>query len=49
MPTTKKKENENVGHLEIIKFLGKKFTWNYEPGGEFGKDGGAPTYQEVSF
>jgi type VI secretion system secreted protein Hcp len=49
MPTTKKKENENVGHLEIIKFLGKKFTWNYEPGGDFGEDGGAPTYQEVSF
>ena len=49
MPTTKKKENENVGHLEKIKFLGKKFTWNFEPSDELGKESGAPTYQEVSF
>jgi type VI secretion system secreted protein Hcp len=49
MPTTKKKENENVGHLEKIKFLGKIFTWNFDPSDEEGKEGGAPTYQEVSF
>ncbi len=49
MPSTKKKENENVGHLEKVKFLGTTFTWNFEPSDEFGRDSGAPTYSEVSF
>lgn len=49
MPTTKKQENENIGHLEKIKFLGRIVTWNFEPSDELGKEGGAPTFQEVSF
>lgn len=49
MPTTKKKENENIGHLEKIKFMGTTFTWNFEPSDEEGKEGGAPTYSETSF
>jgi type VI secretion system Hcp family effector len=49
MPTTKIKENENVGHLEEVKFLAEKFTWNYEPTDKDGRKGGSPTYQEVAF
>jgi len=33
MPSTKYPENENVGHLERVKFLAKKFTWEYLEGG----------------
>ena len=33
MPTTKREENENVGHLEKVKFLAKKFSWKYLDGG----------------
>jgi len=33
MPTTKKEENENIGHLEEVRFLAKKFTWKYLEGG----------------
>ncbi len=49
MPTTKVKANENVGHLEEIKFVGKSFTWNYEPTDEDGREGGSPTYTEQAF
>ncbi|RQW07067.1 MAG: type VI secretion system tube protein Hcp [Calditrichaeota bacterium] len=41
MPSTKYPENENVGHLEEVKFLAKKFTWEYLEGGII--------YQEESF
>jgi type VI secretion system secreted protein Hcp len=33
MPSTKYVENENVGHLEKVEFLAKKFTWEYLEGG----------------
>ncbi len=33
MPSTKYEENENVGHLEKVKFLAKKFTWQAKDGG----------------
>ncbi len=33
MPSTKYLENENIGHLERVKFLAKKFTWEYIDGG----------------
>ena len=33
MPSTKYLENENVGHLEKVEFLAKKFTWEYLEGG----------------
>ena len=33
MPSTKFIENENVGHLEKVEFLAKKFTWEYLEGG----------------
>jgi type VI secretion system secreted protein Hcp len=33
MPSTKILENENVGHLEQVNFLAKKFTWEYLEGG----------------
>ncbi len=33
MPSTKYVENENVGHLEKVRFLAKKFTWEYLEGG----------------
>ena len=33
MPSTKYVENENVGHLERVKFLAKVFTWEYLDGG----------------
>ena len=49
MPTTKLKRNENVGHLEEVKFMAEKFTWNFAPSDEAGKEGGSPTYQEVAF
>ena len=49
MPTTKLKRNENVGHLEEVKFMAEKFTWNFEPSDEDGKEGGSPTYQETAF
>jgi type VI secretion system secreted protein Hcp len=49
MPTTKKKENENVGHLEKVQFLAKNFTWNFEPSDELGKDSGAPTFKDEGF
>jgi len=41
MPSTKYPENENVGHLERVNFLAKKFTWEYLEGGIL--------YQEISF
>jgi type VI secretion system secreted protein Hcp len=49
MPTTKSKENENVGHLEEVKFMAEKFSWNHEPTDKDGRKGGSPTYQEVVF
>lgn len=49
MPTTKVKENENVGHLEEVKFMAEKITWNNEPTDKEGRKGGSPTYQEVAF
>lgn len=49
MPTTKLKVNENVGHLEEVKFMSEKFTWNYEPSDKNGREGGSPTYQETAF
>jgi type VI secretion system secreted protein Hcp len=49
MPTTKSKENENVGHLEEVKFMAEKFTWNNEPTDADGRKGGSPTFQEVGF
>ena len=49
MPTTKIKENENVGHLEEVKFLAEKFTWNNEPTDADGRAGGSPTYTEEAF
>lgn len=49
MPSTKQKENESVGHLEEVKFMAEKFTWNFEPTDEAGKEGGSPTYQEEQF
>ncbi len=30
MPTTKTKENENVGHLEEVKIMAEKYTWTFE-------------------
>lgn len=33
MPSTKVAENENVGHLEKVMFLAKKFTWEFLEGG----------------
>ncbi len=33
MPSTKHKENENVGHQERVEFLAKKLTWEYLEGG----------------
>jgi type VI secretion system Hcp family effector len=33
MPSTKIPENENLGHMEEVKFLAKKFTWKYLDGG----------------
>ena len=33
MPLTKIEDNENIGHLEKVKFLAKKFTWKYLDGG----------------
>ena len=33
MPTTKKEENENLGHMEKVRFLAKKFTWEFLDGG----------------
>ena len=33
MPSTKLEENENVGHLEKVRFLAKKFTWEFLDGG----------------
>ncbi|TFH02786.1 MAG: type VI secretion system tube protein Hcp [Calditrichales bacterium] len=33
MPSTKIAENENVGHLEQVEFLAKKFTWEFMEGG----------------
>lgn len=41
MPTTKLEENENIGHLEKVKFLAKEFTWKYLDGGI--------EYSEVAF
>lgn len=49
MPTTKKKENENVGHLEKVKFMAEKFTWNNDPTDKDGRKGGSPTYTETAF
>jgi len=33
MPSTKILENENLGHQEKVRFLAKKFTWEYLEGG----------------
>jgi len=33
MPTTKIEANENIGHLEKVTILAKKFTWSYLDGG----------------
>lgn len=33
MPSTKIEANEDIGHLERVKFLAKKFTWKYIEGG----------------
>lgn len=33
MPSTKYAENENVGHLETVRFLAKTFTWEFLEGG----------------
>jgi type VI secretion system secreted protein Hcp len=33
MPSTKIEANENVGHLEVVNFLAKTFTWEYLEGG----------------
>lgn len=33
MPSTKLEENENIGHLEKVRFLAKKFSWKYLDGG----------------
>jgi len=33
MPSTKIEANENIGHLEKVTLLAKKFTWNYLDGG----------------
>jgi len=33
MPSTKIDANENLGHLEKVKFLAKKFTWKFLDGG----------------
>ncbi|RMH96333.1 MAG: type VI secretion system tube protein Hcp [Calditrichaeota bacterium] len=41
MPSTKIESNENIGHLEQVKFLAKKLTWEYLDGGI--------TYTEESF
>lgn len=49
MPTTKVKENENVGHLEQVEILCSTFTMNNEPTDEDGRGGGSPTYTEQSF
>jgi type VI secretion system Hcp family effector len=49
MPTTKKQENENVGHLEVIKILAETFEMNNEPTDELGRGSGSPTYQEQQF
>ena len=40
MPSTKIDANENIGHLEQVRFLAKKFTWKYLDGGI--------EYQEIS-
>jgi len=49
MPTTKIKENENVGHLEEVKILAEKFTWNNEPTDADGRAGGSPTWPSTGF
>lgn len=33
MPSTKDEKNENVGHLEKVKFLAKTFNWEFLEGG----------------
>lgn len=33
MPSTKVEENENLGHLEKVSLLAKKFTWEFLEGG----------------
>ena len=33
MPFTKNKANEDLGHLEKVKFLSRKFTWKFLAGG----------------
>ncbi|MCK5210945.1 MAG: type VI secretion system tube protein Hcp [Cyclobacteriaceae bacterium] len=33
MPSTKLEVNENIGHLEKVRFLAKKFTWAFLEGG----------------
>lgn len=49
MPTTKDKDNENVGHLEQVEILSTGFTMNNEPTDAEGRGGGSPTYTEQSF
>ncbi|KAA0227664.1 type VI secretion system tube protein Hcp [bacterium] len=33
MPITKYEQNENIGHLETVRFLAKSFSWQYLEGG----------------
>ena len=40
MPFTKVEANENIGHMEKVQMLAKKFTWSYLDGGV--------EYQEIS-
>jgi len=41
MPSTKDEKNENVGHLEEVELLAKKFSWEFLEGGII--------YQEIAF
>ena len=45
MPSTKYEENADVGHLEELKLLPNKFTWNNEVG-DTGLETGKQTYTE---
>jgi type VI secretion system secreted protein Hcp len=47
-PLTKIRANENIGHLEEVKFLAETFTWNNNPGGVTGQDAGEQTYTETN-
>jgi type VI secretion system secreted protein Hcp len=47
MPSTKYKENENVGHLEEVKISANVFGWNNEPTDPKGE--GDPSYLDTGF